>query len=97
MAALTGNHYSTFWNSTIGFDMRFDSVPLIWKQFAKMGYLTALVEDMPSYSLFNYGRAGFSVPPTDYYLRPTSIIVGDDLNNHFCYKEQIGIEVNDAD
>lgn len=93
-SVLTGNHYTRYWNSSIGYNMRFDDVPLIWKRFSKQGYLTALVEDMPSYSLFNYGRAGFTRPPTDYYMRPVSILVDDDLNNHFCYKGQIGMEVS---
>ena len=96
MAVLTGHHYTTYWNSSIGYDMQFDDVPLIWKQFARLGYLTALIEDMPGYSLFNYGRNGFKVPPTDYYLRPVSMLVDDDLNNHFCYKDQLGIQASIA-
>lgn len=49
----------------------YDDWPLIWKDFAKQGYTTALVEDYPQFTLFNYYSRGFRKgPPTDFYPRP---------------------------
>lgn len=49
----------------------YDDWPFIWKQFRSQQYETALVEDYPSFSLFNYESNGFvQSPPTDFYPRP---------------------------
>lgn len=47
-----------------------DDCPLIWKNFSQKGYITVYAEDEPDISTFNYLKAGFREPPTDYYLRP---------------------------
>ncbi|KAJ6219078.1 hypothetical protein RDWZM_004890 [Blomia tropicalis] len=92
MATLTGKHYTNYWNASIDYDMRFDSIPIVWKRFSKLGYLTSLIEDMPAYSLFNYGRNGFQHSPVDYYLRPVSVMIDNDLNNGYCYKDKLTME-----
>lgn len=48
----------------------FDDWPFIWKNFSKAGYVTALTEDNPEFTLFNYLSKGFIKQPTDFYPRP---------------------------
>ncbi|RWS05586.1 hypothetical protein B4U79_03153, partial [Dinothrombium tinctorium] len=48
----------------------YDDLPFVWKEFAKKNYLTALLEDCPEFTLFNYIAKGFKQKPTDWYLRP---------------------------
>ena len=47
-----------------------DGLPLIWKDFSKLGYHTLYTEDESYMSTFNYLQKGFYVTPTDYYMRP---------------------------
>ncbi|XP_054163318.1 uncharacterized protein LOC128961138 [Oppia nitens] len=48
----------------------YDDWPFIWKDFHNAGYKTALIEDFPSFTLFNYESHGFVSQPTDWYPRP---------------------------
>lgn len=49
----------------------YDDWPLIWKDFASKGYTTALIEDHPRFTLFNYFSNGFvHGTPTHFYPRP---------------------------
>ena len=57
-----------------------DHMPLIWKNFSRLGYLTAYIEDAPYISTFNYLKWGFSQQPTDYYLRPLSFAIERERN-----------------
>lgn len=90
MAVLTGHQYTDFWNYSM--NMVFDDVPTVWKDFKKKGYLTSLIEDKPKYTLFNYERAGFKNQPTDYYLRPVSLLVNNERVD-FCYRDQLTMQV----
>ncbi|KAL3269865.1 hypothetical protein HHI36_008922 [Cryptolaemus montrouzieri] len=47
-----------------------DSCPMIWYDFRNLGYATAYGEDWGPLGTFNYMKAGFTKPPTDYYFRP---------------------------
>lgn len=47
----------------------FDNCPFVWKLYNQAGYYTAFAEDGTSYSTFNYIKSGFSIAPTDYYIR----------------------------
>ncbi|RZB94399.1 DUF229 and/or Sulfatase domain containing protein, partial [Asbolus verrucosus] len=49
---------------------KIDDCPNIWKQFKKLGYITAYGEDSSYISSFNYNKKGFLYPPTDFYFRP---------------------------
>ncbi|XP_023241495.1 uncharacterized protein LOC111639786 [Centruroides sculpturatus] len=48
----------------------YDHWPFIWKNFKKEGYVTALTEDEPEYTILNYLSKGCLRKPTDYYPRP---------------------------
>ncbi|XP_068083367.1 uncharacterized protein [Anabrus simplex] len=48
----------------------FDDCPFMWKDYARSGYRTLFMEDIPYIGMFNYMKKGFLHPPTDYYLRP---------------------------
>jgi hypothetical protein len=50
----------------------FDDWPIIWKQFARIGYRTFYAEDYPQYNLFKYLSMGFRSAPTDHYFRSVS-------------------------
>ena len=51
-------------------DRPFDDLPLIWKHFSRLGYVTMFNEDTPEEGTFNYLKKGFFVTPTDFYMRP---------------------------
>ncbi|XP_034112705.2 uncharacterized protein LOC117573538 isoform X1 [Drosophila albomicans] len=46
-----------------------DAYPMIWKDFARLGYVTSFNEDMPNAGTFTYRMNGFETQPTDHYLR----------------------------
>ncbi|CAG2121023.1 unnamed protein product, partial [Medioppia subpectinata] len=48
----------------------YDDWPFVWKDFSKAGYKTALIEDFPTFTLFNYESKGFVEKPVDWYPRP---------------------------
>ncbi|XP_076315052.1 uncharacterized protein LOC143227493 [Tachypleus tridentatus] len=48
----------------------FDDWPFVWKNFSNAGYITALHEDDPEFTLLNYLSKGCLNQPTDFYLRP---------------------------
>lgn len=52
---------------------------LIWNNFRDYGYRTAYAEDVPLISTFNFGRSGFAEQPTDYYLRPFTICIENNM------------------
>ena len=60
-------------------DKNFDDCPFIWREYSKLGYVTAYAEDEPSVSTFNYQKSGFVTPPTDYYIRPLLLASEDKL------------------
>lgn len=71
MAILAGYNFSTTEKEcepykTLG---KLEKCPLIWSDFRERGYTTAYGEDETWMSTFNYLKAGFVKPPTDYYLR----------------------------
>ncbi|XP_021943412.1 uncharacterized protein LOC110842020 isoform X2 [Folsomia candida] len=52
---------------------KLDDCPFLWKNFSRMNYVTAHVEDSPGIAIFNYDKTGFVLPPSDYYLRPLMV------------------------
>jgi hypothetical protein len=56
---------------------KLDDCPWIWKRFDKANYLTALVEDAPKVSAFNYKKTGFVQQPVDFYSRPLWIAASE--------------------
>ncbi|KAJ6215636.1 hypothetical protein RDWZM_010136 [Blomia tropicalis] len=78
----------------------YDRWPFIWKRFHRSGYRTALIEDYPKFTLFNYESDGFTDgSPTDYYPRPFWMHLFSDVkplmsklfpfNISPCYKNRI--------
>lgn len=47
-----------------------DAYPMIWKDYAAAGYVTAFNEDLPDVGTFTYRLNGFTDQPTDHYMRP---------------------------
>ncbi|XP_016985417.1 uncharacterized protein LOC108048954 [Drosophila rhopaloa] len=46
-----------------------DSYPMIWQDFARLGYMTSFNEDLPNVGTFTYRMTGFEAQPVDHYLR----------------------------
>ncbi|EDW67207.1 uncharacterized protein [Drosophila virilis] len=46
-----------------------DAYPMIWQDFARLGYLTSFNEDLPYVGTFTYRMNGFDAQPVDHYLR----------------------------
>ncbi|XP_022209974.1 uncharacterized protein LOC111065853 [Drosophila obscura] len=46
-----------------------DSYPMIWQDFARLGYMTSFNEDLPNVGTFTYRMNGFQSQPVDHYLR----------------------------
>ncbi|KAH8375052.1 hypothetical protein KR200_011679 [Drosophila serrata] len=46
-----------------------DSYPMIWQDFARLGYMTSFNEDLPNVGTFTYRMTGFESQPVDHYLR----------------------------
>ena len=53
----------------------FDRLPLMWKQFSALGYVTQYIEDEPEFGTFNYRKKGFFAKPTDHYARPLYLAI----------------------
>lgn len=76
-------------------NVHLDKCQLIWKLFAENGFRTAFSEDDASTGLFNlYWPNAFVAPPTDYYLRPYSILMHDqNVNrNGYCHGATLSFE-----
>jgi len=58
-------------------DHSLDLCPLIYRRFDEANYLTALVEDSPGFTAFNYMRTGFVHQPVDFYSRPLFLAASD--------------------
>ncbi|KAH8236418.1 hypothetical protein KR026_001324, partial [Drosophila bipectinata] len=73
MAILTGHSLDSANDNICDFKKRgcMDKYPFVWNLFREAGYLTALAEDEPNISTFNYVKPGFVEQPTDYYQRPS--------------------------
>ncbi|RWR98543.1 uncharacterized protein B4U79_05900, partial [Dinothrombium tinctorium] len=74
----------------------YDELNFIWKQFKRNGYKTALIEDDPHFTLFNYNAKGFTRKPTDWYPRPYWIhIYNEDKlkRSGYCYNKEPRIEI----
>lgn len=56
-----------------------ETCPLIWNDFKRINYSTAYAEDMHHFSTFHNGYAGFIQQPTDYYFRPFTIALEDNI------------------
>ena len=66
-----------------------DHLPLIWKQFEKLGYLTLFQEDWSQVGMFNYYKSGFRYPPTAYYVNPYWFRYHEIKNGTFhCHQNQ---------
>ena len=69
MAMLQGSHHPRRECSRNVYKEPLDNCPFIWKNFSDMHYITGLVEDAPSLSMFNYMKIGFCKQPVHYYPR----------------------------
>ncbi|XP_037081341.1 uncharacterized protein LOC119102075, partial [Pollicipes pollicipes] len=67
-----------------------DGCPFMWKEFKQAGYRTAMAEDAPGMGSFNYLKLGFLKQPTDYYTRPTSLL----LDANIAYNKQLNTKPN---
>lgn len=85
IAALAGlNAFSDEINGTIHRDIDF-----VWKHFKSEGYATALVEDSPEFTLFNYLPDGFRKQPTHWYPRPYWLYVHSERKlDGKCYQDE---------
>ena len=71
MAVLTGRNLSSVMKNCSPYNVgSLDACNFIWKDFQKLGYITAYAEDEVSISTFNYLKKGFKGSPTDFYFRP---------------------------
>ena len=47
-----------------------DNLPLIWRDYEKLGYLTMFNEEKPKIGVFRQTKKGFQLPPTAFYTTP---------------------------
>ncbi|RWS19438.1 uncharacterized protein B4U80_08316, partial [Leptotrombidium deliense] len=98
-AMLTGlrPYYNEFPKNVDASNGPYDDLPLIWKRFDKLNYVTAFIEDYPEYTLFNYLGKGFvKKKPTDWYPRPFWLhIYGERYSKipNYCYNSEPKIEL----
>ena len=75
----------------------FDNYDFIWRQFSKRGYRTLYAEDAPKIAIFDYLKAGFHKPPTDYFNRHFSVAMTADshswYNDHHCLVNRLETEI----
>lgn len=91
----TGKSVNLF-NSNVLHEQPFDRIDFIWKTFELNGYTTALIEDSPKWTLFNYKSKGFINQPTDYYPRPYWINIhenGKRFMNDICYQDTAKFDI----
>lgn len=78
-------------------DVPFDNFTFFWNNLSDIGYRTLYAEDAPQIAIFNYNKAGFHRPPTDYYLRPFSLALEDHgsmwKNDHDCVGNKLETEI----
>ncbi|KAG5896230.1 hypothetical protein JTB14_009729 [Gonioctena quinquepunctata] len=69
MALLTG--YSMEQMRGFNYDtVKINTLQIIWDEFREAGYVTGYGEDESDINTFNYEKAGFLDPPTDFYYFP---------------------------
>ena len=91
----TGHQVVEYYNKSSKNTLKFDDVPLMFKDFNQRGYMTTFIEDMSPYGFFTYGKKGFTKQPTHYYLRPTNIVTWQELYyTYSCYKDKLENEVS---
>ncbi|XP_054157415.1 uncharacterized protein LOC128955765 [Oppia nitens] len=89
---LTGQYLDDLWNEGMAKTTFLDFFPLVFKEYRNKSYNTLLIEDYPRLATFNFFRLGFREPPTNYYLRPFSLAIEDNIENN-CYLDKPEIEV----
>ncbi|CAG2247955.1 unnamed protein product [Mytilus edulis] len=50
-----------------------DNYNFIWNNYSAKGYRTFYAEDYPDIAIFDCNKAGFNIPPGDYFNRPLSL------------------------
>ncbi|KAJ8921409.1 hypothetical protein NQ315_003027 [Exocentrus adspersus] len=58
----------------------------IWREFKRHNYSTAYAEDTSRIGTFNWIKAGFTNPPTDYYFRPYFLAAEDLSIKYLCLR-----------
>ena len=85
------------WNASMT-NITFDKFNFIWKNFSENGYRTLYSEDSPHGQIFDYEKAGFSIPTADYFDRPFTLALeemGDVWNqNHHCVHGRPGTKIS---
>jgi hypothetical protein len=57
-----------------------EKVPLIWNDFNRNSFVTALAEDQCWIETFEYCKRGFEKQPTNFHLRPATVAAEKNLN-----------------
>ena len=73
---------------------KFDEWPIIWKNYSSKGHVTAFVEEMAKYGLFQFVGQGFKKKPTDYETRPFHMEIKSQKYSQFCYRDRTETQVN---
>lgn len=55
-------------------------IPLLWQEFARRGYVTALAEDSPEFGIFHRSCC-YQTQPTDFYNRHGSLVSEDYISH----------------
>ncbi len=58
-------------------DTYFDTIPFVWKDYERLGYLSWLSEDYGYLGMFQYLRKGFRYKPSSVYLLPFWMVYED--------------------
>ena len=90
---LTGYHSDELIKGKDLMKISFEEWPIIWKNYSKKGFVTAFVEEMSRFGLFQFKRKGFRSKPTDYATRPFHMVIENDKYNQFCYKDKTETQV----
>ncbi|XP_054162122.1 uncharacterized protein LOC128960076 [Oppia nitens] len=92
VALLTGYYLDELWDESFVNWVYLNYFPFIWKDFKSKGFRTMLMEDAPDMATFNRFKLGFAEQPTDYYLRPFSSQIEEDIK-YYCYLDKPETEV----
>lgn len=69
-----------------------EDLPIVWKQFAEKGYITAMNEDEQDLGLFHFEQPGFVKKPVDFYYHQYWIhlknIQSRQFNGRLCFGEK---------